>query len=195
MVPKSENYQELNESSGAARDRKLRKRKEPRRRDYAVRKNKELVIERSKKVEIEKAKEKIIKHLSGFPDLESGEGKKQAERYLVWVVGSLSENFPDLSEGDIEYKTATASVKAGGQKRQKTRSSVRVTHSPTLISVRNEEERGLEENKRAARENLFDRLDEHLSLWQTISRLSPKMYSISDIERQGVDLLKELEGK
>jgi len=130
--------------------------------------------------------------VAGFPDLNSEEGRIQAKKYLSWAVDSLFEEGPVIRDEDLEFKSAVASVKAGGQQRQKTRSSVRVTHFPTLISVRNEEERNFEQNKKRAYENLLDRLSEHLSLWQTLSKNSPNKFSLSEIEKRGIDLLGEL---
>lgn len=189
---KSEKYQELEESKGSPRDRRMRKRRYPRSRGYAVRQKRGLEIERSRRIEVDVAQEKIAKHLTKFPNLDTDEGRKQAEKYLNWVVDSLSGEIHVLSEKDIEYKTAVASVKAGGQQRQKTRSSVRATHLPTLISVRNEEERSFEQNKERAYDNVLNRLTEHLSLWRTLTQKLPEKYSLSEIERRGVDLLKEL---
>lgn len=192
MVQKTKNYQELEELTGSPRDRRLRKRRYPRRRGYAVKKRKELEVKRSQEIEVEKIEEKIAKHLTKFSDLDSEEGKRQAERYLEWVVDSLTHKYPSLRDEDIEFKTAVASVKAGGQQRQKTRTSVRAAHLPTKISVRNEEERSLEQNKSAAYENLVSRLTTHLSLWQTLAQKNPDTYSIGEISRQGLSLLKSL---
>ena len=193
MAPsKSENYQELEESKGAPRDRRLRKRRYPRPRGYAIRQKRGLEIERSRRIEVDVAQEKIAKHLTRFPDLDSEEGRNQADKYLKWVVDSLTQGQIITRDEDLEFKTAVASVKAGGQQRQKTRSSVRATHLPTLISVRNEEERSFEQNKVAAYENLVSRLTSHLSLWKTLLKNSPEVYSLSEIKRRGIDIFKEL---
>ena len=192
MVHKSENYKEDEELIESARGRKLRKKARPRPRGYALRKKKKLEIERSRENEVELAEGKIARHLAGFPDLNSAEGRIQAKRYLSWAVDSLFEEGPVIRDEDLEFKTAVASVKAGGQQRQKTRSSVRVTHLPTLISARNEEERNFEQNKKRVHENLLDRLSEHFSLLQTLSKNSPNKFSLSEIEKRGIDLLEEL---
>lgn len=189
---KTKNYQEFEELTGSPRDTRLRKRKYPRPRGYAIRQKKELEIERSRRIEVDVAQDKIAKHLVKFFDLDSEEGKRQAERYLEWVVDSLTQGQLITRDDDLEYKTAVSSVKAGGQQRQKTRSSVRATHLPTLISVRNEEERTQEQNKLAAYENLLNRLTDHLSLWQTLAQKNPDTYSIGEISRQGISLLKSL---
>ncbi|MFV1917456.1 MAG: peptide chain release factor-like protein [Patescibacteria group bacterium] len=196
MTPsKSEKFKDQDELIESARDRKLRKKRHPRGRGFAVRKKSELKIGRSKESEVKEAEGKIKGQMDRFPDFDTSEGRKQAERYISWVSNSLSQKHPEPSEEDIEYKTATASVKAGGQKRQKTKNSVRATHLPTKIRVRNEEQRSLEENKKAAYKNLISRLADHLSLWQILSRGNPKRYSVEAIKRRGIDLLDELRSK
>lgn len=193
MAPtKKESYQEQNEVSQTARDRKLRRKRHPRGRRLIKRKKPQIEAERAQAARVDSAKQKIAKHLELFPEITSAEGRSQAEKYLDWVADSLSLQRPILEEEDVEYKTAVASVAAGGQKRQKTKSSVRATHLPTQISVRNEEQRILEQNKRAAYENLLNRLTEHLSFWQTLSQKNPDRYSIGEISRQGLSLLKSL---
>ena len=189
---KSENYQKQDELSETARDRKLRKKRHPRKRGYAIRERRKSEIERSRGIEVGKAKERIAKHVARFQKLDEEERRRQEERYLGWVEDSLSQHEPALHKEDVEYKPAVASVKAGGQKRQKTRSSIRATHKPTLISVKNEETRRPEQNKQAAYDNLCLRLTDHLSLWQTLSQNLPDRYSASEIKQHGVDLLKEL---
>lgn len=188
---KSENYQDY-EKPGAARERKLKKRRQPRGRRLVKRKRPQIEAETAQEARIGSAKQKIAKHIDLFPEFTTAEGKSQVEKYLGWVAGSLSQHELTLNERDIKYKTAVASVNAGGQKRQKTRTSVRATHLPTLISVKNEETRSLEQNKRAAYDNLRLRLTDHLSLWQTLSQNLPDRYSASEIKQHGVDLLKEL---
>jgi len=188
---KPDNFKDQDELIEIARDRKFRKRHYPRGRGFAVRKKSELEIEKLKDNEVKEAEAKIKKHIGRFPNLDTPEGRKQAEGYLSWVSDSLTQNLPDLS-GDIEYKTATASVKAGGQKRQKSKNSVRATHLPTKIRVRNEEQRSLEKNKTAAYKNLISKLADHLSLWQTLSWGNPKRYSAEVIRSRGIKLFDEL---
>lgn len=170
------------------RDRKKRRERNPRSRNFVLRKKRELETEASKTHKLEEAKEKIARRLSKFPDLDSKEGIKQVESYLAWVVESMAQKFPHLTDKDIEYKTAVSSVKAGGQQRQKSRTSVRATHLPTLISVRNEESRNVVRNKRLAFENLYTRLTTHFSYWQTLSQ----KYSLKDLEKHGVDIFEVL---
>lgn len=191
MVSKSENYQE-DELVETPREKKLKKKKYPRPRVLVQKEVKKLAIIVSKRKEVEEASQKISKHLRKFPDLDTKEGRKQAEKYLNWVVDSLMKEEIVIRDADLDFKTSISSVKAGGQQRQKTRSSVRATHLPTLISVRNEEERTQEQNKRAAYENLVSRLTTHLSLWQTLAQKNPDTYSIGEISRQGLSLLKSL---
>lgn len=170
------------------RAQKQRRKRNPRSRSFALRKKRELETEASQTHKLEEAKKKIAKHLAKFPELDTDKGKEQAEKYLAWVVESLAQKFPHLTDEDIEYKTAVSSVKAGGQKRQKSRTSVRATHLPTLISVRNEESRNMVRNKRLAFENLYTRLTTHFSHWRTLL----KDYSLQETEERGIDIFKEL---
>ena len=188
---KPANYQD-DEKPGTARESKLRKKRQPRGRRLVRRKKPQIEAQAAQKARIDSAKQKIAKKINLFPEVTSAEGKSQLEKYLGWVTDSLSQDELTLNAGDIEYKTAVASVKAGGQKRQKTRTSVRATHLPTLISVKNEETRSLDQNKRAADDNLRLRVTEHLSLWQTLSQNLPQQYSAAEIKLRGIDLLKEL---
>ena len=188
---KSGNYQD-DEKPGAARERKLRKKRQPRGRRLVRRKKPQIEAQAAQEARIDSAKQKSAKQINLFPEITTAEGKSQLEKYLGWVTDSLSQDELTLNVGDIEYKTAVASVKAGGQKRQKTRTSVRATHLPTLISVKNEETRSLVQNKRAADDNLRLRLTNHLSLWQTLSQNLPQQYSAAEIKLRGIDLLKEL---
>lgn len=155
------------------RARKSKKKKFPRDRSFVgkqLRETEKITGEKKRKKGV---REKIEKHLKRFPALDSYEGEKQVKIYSRWIKDSLDQDYPLLHEGDIEIKTAVASVKAGGQKRQKSRTSVRIVHLPTLIGVRNEEERSLEQNKVKAQEKLYYLLTDHLQLWKTLNIASP----------------------
>ena len=184
------------------RARKSKRRKFPRDRSFVgkrLRETEKIAGEEKRKKE---AKEKIEKHLKRFPALDSYEGEKQIKIYIRWikdsldqnypllhegdVEDSLDQNYPLLHEGDVEIKTAVASVKAGGQKRQKSRTSVRIVHLPTLIGVRNEEERSLEQNKLKAQEKLYYLLTNHLQLWKTLNIASPNQ----GVEREVKEMLQ-----
>lgn len=155
------------------RARKANKRKFPRDRSFVGKQLKETEKTVGEKKRKKEAKKKINKHLKRFPVLDSYEGEKQIKIYIRWIKDSLDQDYPILHEGDVEVKTAVASVKAGGQKRQKSRTSVRLVHSPTLLGVRNEEERSLEQNKLKAQEKLYYLLANHLQLWKTLNITSP----------------------
>jgi hypothetical protein len=168
------------------RARKSKRRKFPRDRSFVgkeLRESENIAGEKKRKKE---AKEKIEKHLGRFPAPDSYEGEKQVKIYIRWIKDSLDQNYPLLHEGDIEVKTAVASVKAGGQKRQKSRTSARIVHLPTLIGVRNEEERSLEQNKLKAQEKLYYLLTNHLQLWKTLNMASPNQ----DVEREVKEMLQ-----
>ncbi len=168
------------------RARKSKRRKFPRDRSFVGKELRETEKITGEKKRKKKAKEKIEKHLGRFPASDSYEGEKQVKIYTRWIKDSLEQKYPLLHEGDIELKTAVASVKAGGQKRQKSRTSVRLVHLPTLIGVRNEEERSLEQNKLKAQEKLYYLLTNHLQLWKTLNIASPNQ----DVEREIKEMLQ-----
>jgi hypothetical protein len=179
-----ENYDKKNKYQRRAR--KSKRREFPRDRSFVGKQLRETERIAGKEKRKEEAKEKIEKHLKRFPLLDSYEGEKQAKIYIRWIKDSLDQDHPLLHEGDIEVKTAVASVKAGGQKRQKSRTSVRIVHLPTLIGVRNEEERSLEHNKLKAQEKLYYLLTDHLQLWKTLNIASPNQ----GIEKEVKEILQ-----
>lgn len=164
-------YEEKNKHQRRAR--KANKRKFPRDRSFVGKQLKETEKTAGEKKRKQKAREKIEKYLKRFSTLDSYEREKQVKTYIRWVKDSLDQDYPILHEGDIEVKTAVASVKAGGQKRQKSRTSARIVHLPTLIGVRNEEERSLEQNKLKAQEKLYYLLTNHLQLWKRLNITAP----------------------
>ncbi len=147
-------------------------------------------IQEAKLKRVEKTEKISTKHLSLFPQAETNEGQKQVQSYIEWVKDSLKLKSPRLNSEDkneVEIDSFVSSVKAGGQNRQKNRTAVRFTHLPTLISVKNENERSFEQNKQQAITALFEKLEEHLKLWQTLARdsLNPidienKVFSLAE---------------
>ena len=189
---KRENLQGNDESFVDRRAAKLWRKRHPRDRRLAQRKKPQIEAEAAQEARMDSGKQKIAKHITRFPEINTPEGETQAAAYINWVAQSLSQGEPRLDDEDIDFKFATASVKAGGEQRQKSRTSVRATHLPTQIAVKNEETRSVDQNKLAAYENLRLRLTDHLSLWQTLSQNLPQQYSALQIKQHGVDLLKEL---
>jgi len=102
-------------------------------------------------------------------DIKSGKGR------LIY-----DENKGTTKPEEIEIKSFVSSVKAGGQQRQKTRTGVRLTHLPTLLAVKNENERSFEQNKQKAELALLEKLKEHLNLWQTLEKNSPGKINIAN---------------
>ena len=127
----------------------------------------------------------IRKRLSNFPDIGTFEGVKKAKIYIRWVKDSLSETQPILDLGDIEFKNVLPKVKAGGQHHQKNRTAVIAVHTPTLIGVRNEDERSAEQNRENAIKALYPALDRHLELWKTLTANGDKV----DIETKVLSLM------
>lgn len=179
-------------SKDQRRVQKSKRKKFPRDRSFVGKKLREIERKAGEEKRKKAAKEKIKKYLKRFPALNSYEGEKQVKIYIRWIKDSLDQDHPLLHEGDIlhkrdvEVKTAVASVKAGGQKRQKSRTSVRLVHLPTLIGVRNEEERSLEQNKIKAQEKLYYLLTNHLQLWKTLNIASPNQ----GVEREVKEILQ-----
>ena len=165
------------------REQKAKRKKYPRDRNYVkkeIKKTEQLAGEKKRQ---DKAKKEIAKRLNHFPSLDTSGGGKQIKVYIRWVKDSLEQGYPLLDDGDIKIKTAVASVKAGGQSRQKSRNSVRATHTPTLIGVRNEEERSLKQNTLNAKENLYKLLTKHLHLWKTLNIAAPNQEVEKEVEQ------------
>jgi len=136
-------------------------------------------IQAAKKIRAEEAEKEIAEHLSSsFKHPETDKNQKQIQSYIEWVKDSLEFKAPRLNWEEVEVKSFVASVKAGGQQRQRTRSGVRLTHLPTLISTKNEDERSFEQNKQKAKLVLLEKLEEHLNLWQTLIENSPGKINI-----------------
>ena len=168
------------------RARKAKRKKYPRDRSFVGKELKKTEKIAGEKKRQNEAKEKIKNHLNRFPAQDAPEGKKQIKIYIRWVKDSLDQGYPILHEGDIEIKTAVSSVKAGGQSRQKSKNSVRAVHSPTLIGVRNEEERSLDQNTLNAKENLYYLLTSHLHLWKILNIPSPNQ----NVEKITIEMLQ-----
>ena len=175
------------------KDKGKGKRKEkgpPKKSDKERRKQETQVVRLARAKEVEK---RIAKHLSFFPKLETDEGQKQTQSYIEWVKDSLKLKSPRLNSEDkneVEIDSFVSSVKAGGQHRQKNRTAVRLKHRPTLISVKNENERSFKQNKQQSGTALFEKLEEHLKLWQTLVKdsLTPinienKVFSLTETQK------------
>lgn len=180
------------EGKSEKRSRKIRKGKFPRDRSFAVKEKKAADRRASKEARIKESEEKLIRFFSRFPSIESDEGGKQVSEYLEWVKDSREQGLPVLIRDDIEFQFFVSSVKAGGQKRQKKRSAVRAIHSPTLIKVKNEDQRSREQNVTKAVEALFEPLGAHLALWKT---LVGNKDSFDQIEARVIKILRSITQK
>lgn len=183
-----EGYSEEIETGG--RRGKLKRKKHPRDREFVNRQ----VAEQDKRIAEEnraRAAEIIIKkQLSRFPSLDTDEGQKHAKIYTRWLRDSYDQNYPILSEGDIEFQYTVASVHAGGQKRQKSETAVVAIHIPTLVRARNEDEREREINKSRAFNSLYIPLERHISLWKDL--LKPENGNSSAIENRVGKILQDI---
>jgi peptide chain release factor 1 len=86
-------------------------------------------------------------------------GRVQTSTITVAVLDPIDSRDIEVSADDVEWQAFRGSG-AGGQKRNKTASAVRVTHKPTGITVRYESERSQQQNLRAAKALLASRLQQ-----------------------------------
>ncbi len=130
-------------------------------------------IQAAREARLKEARERIQSQLrERHFSTETREKEERLLRYIEWVEDSLSQGYPLIKEDDLKFKGVIASVKAGGQHRQRKRSAVRVTHLSTSFSAKNEEERNFQQNKTLARKALYRNLEDHLKLWQTMIKNS-----------------------
>ena len=174
------------------RERKIQKRIHPRGRRLVQKKLSIQANEDREKSSVAEAKNQIMKVVGGFENQKKGEKEKQKVIYMRWVRDSLQYGSPIIAEGDLHLDSSVASVGAGGQNRQKTNTSVRLTHIPTLISVKNEEERNFEQNRQKAEKILTEKLSRHLDCWKALTNLLPSSYSLSEINRRGEGILSSI---
>jgi len=175
------------------KDQRKGKRKEKRLPTKSGIKGRKQEIREEKLKRVKEAEKRIAKHLSSFLKLETDERQKQTQSYIEWVGDSLKSKSPRLNwedKNEVKIESFVSSVKAGGQQRQKTRTGVRLTHRPTLIAVKNEDERSFEQNKKLAKTALLEKLEEHLELWQTLveNSLTPinienKVFSLAKTQK------------
>jgi peptide chain release factor 1 len=81
----------------------------------------------------------------------------QTSTITIAVLEPLDAGDVTVADGDIDWQAFRGSG-AGGQKRNKTASAVRVTHKQTGISVKYESERSQSQNLRVAKALLAARL-------------------------------------
>lgn len=174
---------EFSESYEDRRSEKLEKRKHPRGRRMVGKAVKKDVNTRSRKERIEETKTEIGKILVRFENLNQADAEKQKRMYFNWLKETLTQEKPILLENDIKIESFISSVKAGGQKRQKTNTAVRLTHLPTLIRVKNEEERTFEQNRMNALDSLENKLIKHLGHWQILFQEAPFEFSPKNLDR------------
>ena len=172
---KDVDYLEDYEEALSGRGKRKGKRKEKGPPTKSDKKRRKQEIQAVRLARVEEAEKRIAKYLFPFTKLEANEYQKQIQSYIEWVTDSLELKSPRLNfedENEVKIESFVSSVKAGGQQRQKTRTGVRLKHLPTLISVKNEDERSFEQNKQQAKTALLEKLEEHLELWQTLTRNS-----------------------
>lgn len=90
-------------------------------------------------------------------------GRVQTSTITVAVLDPVNMQDVVIDDGDVERQVFRGSG-AGGQKRNKTASAVRLTHRPTGIVIRYESERSQAQNLRVARALLAARLQQQLDV-------------------------------
>ena len=88
-------------------------------------------------------------------------GRVQTSTITVAVLDPVNMQDVVIDDGDVDRQVFRGSG-AGGQKRNKTASAVRLTHKPTGIVIRYESERSQSQNLRVARALLAARLQQQL---------------------------------
>ena len=86
-------------------------------------------------------------------------GRVQTSTITVAVLDPVNMQDVVIDDGDVDRQVFRGSG-AGGQKRNKTSSAVRLTHRPTGIVIRYESERSQSQNLRVARAMLAARLQQ-----------------------------------
>lgn len=133
------------------------------------------------------AREKLRKITERLGELE----KKDAAgdyfvEYASWVARSRIQGFVDLDRSDFTIIPTTPSVGAGGQHRDHKKTARQLFHTLTGIEVVSDERVGGERNTDRAFERMYDQLDKHVHLWDS---LLPKKLPKEEIE---VRVLAEL---
>lgn len=115
-----------------------------------------------------KVKVDIGKDISSFQKLDASNREIQVGKYLDWLNNSLwVAREPVIDEGDFKIDTFR-SGKPGGQRRDKKRTAVRITHIPTRIFASNENQRTQPLNREAAEGALKVKLQEHYDCWKRL---------------------------
>ncbi len=118
--------------------------------------------------------------------IEGEGGEELRERFERWVERSFETNRPVVEENDLEITSTTASA-PGGQHMQHTRTAAVVVHIPTLISVKNEEERSFPQNKDRAQEILENKLSD---LFHRLGTTLPQAKTLTTSEfRKAVSII------
>lgn len=131
---------------------------------------KEELRENANENRVEEAKANIDRELSHFPLKEfNNERLNEAiEDYAAWVLKSLKDKYPHISNLDDEFVyTQSRSSGPGGQNVNKTSTAVTVRHLMTGMFSRSEDSREVIINKRTSLSKLMEKLEDHIKNWNT----------------------------
>lgn len=125
--------------------------------------------ERQRKEEAKKNLENDLEHF--LKGLNEGEKEKKIKEYTDWVIESLKQNYPYISDldKDIDYIQSRSSG-PGGQNVNKTSTAVTAKHNLTGIFSRSEDNREMLENKKESLSKLLERLEKHIANWKVYLR-------------------------
>lgn len=178
-----EDYLDYEEVFGQEQPAGSKRRGKATKADKEQRKREREEINRRRAIE---ARKKISLCLRRFLHLETHEGRKQKNLYLRWLLDSFGSGFSSVGEKDLEIKATLPKVKAGGQHHQKNMTAAVAIHKPSLIFVRNEEERSFEQNFQMGKKILLAKAESHFKLWQIIKR---DLLGPFDLEKEITSLL------
>jgi len=154
-------------TKGETRSEKNRKRKE-KLKQRKTRSQKRLGATFPKEKRLENTREFIGKFVNNrIKNKNEDEKSMWVKTYIRFVKDCLNERKVIIDDGDIA-KSYNLSTRGGGQRRDRKRTAVKLTHLPTMISTSIEDLETQTKNEKRAAEVLKQKLEKHLEIWQTL---------------------------